>query len=535
MARTLVSVAALAFAPLLWATGAAAQVVNDDEVCPVDEPRLDATAWLRALSLDLRGAPPNAEDFARVDAAAAVDEASADAEVEAIVDEWLASPEFAARVVRHHREHLWPNLDPVDLNARTLQLDNATGIYSRGADAGRVYRGVRNVLCKNEPATFDASGAIVTTVDAATGANREGFVEVAPYWDPENPVRVCAFDAQAAAVDDDNGVACDSAAGSNSRGCGCGEGLQFCARQEELRILRRSLIEDLERRVAAVVDNDESYLELLTGRRAFVNGPIAHFFRFQRALPQSVRMNPPLIDSARLPALPFTAIDDWREVTLGAEASGVLTSPAYLLRFQSNRARANRFYNAWLCQPFQPPAAGIEIDAAAAVEPDLQERNGCKYCHAVLEPASAHWGRFGEYGANYLSPLQFPTHSAECFRCATTGAGCTDDCRRFYVTRATTEKEREGFGGLAWYQFRKPEHVQNVDDGPRRLVLSAVVDGRLPDCVARSTSQWLLGRPLAGEEQDVVDDLVVGLLADDFSYRALVKRIVLSDLYRRVR
>lgn len=525
----------LLLACVVWAGAAGAQVVNDADVCPVDDPRLDHTAWLRSLSLDLRGVPPSPADQARVDGA--VDEEAKDGEVEALVDEWLAAPEFAARVVRHHREHLWPNLDPVDLNARTVSLDTPTGVYWRGPDAARTYRGVRNVICLNEPATFNGDGSIATVVDSSSGAaaNREGYVEVSPYWDPTSTIRVCAFDAQAALVDDDNAIACDSQAGSNARGCGCGPGMQFCARNEDLRVLRKAFIDDLERRVSAVVGNDESYLELLTGRRAFVNGPLAHFYRHQTQLPQTVRMTPSTVDAARLPNLPFTDVDNWQEVALGAEASGVLTSPAYLLRFQSNRSRANRFFNAWLCQPFQPPASGIEVDPAAAVEPDLQERNGCKYCHALLEPAASHWGRFGEYGANYLSPALFPEHSEECLRCATTGAGCTDDCRRFYVTRATTEKERQGFGELSWYQFRKPEHVQNVDDGPRRLVLSAVVDGRLPDCLARTTGAWLLGRAMAPEENQQVAEWVEGLLDEDFSYRNLVKKIVLSDLYRRVR
>lgn len=515
------------------AGAASAEVVNDADVCPVDEPLLDHTAWLRSLSLDLRGVPPSKDDQALVDAAP--DDAAKDAAVTGLVDTWLASPEFSARVVRHHREHLWPNLDTVDLNARTLTVDGATGIFSRGAEAARVYRGVRNVTCLNQPATFNGDGSIATTFDATSGANREGFVEVHPYWDPASTIKVCAFDAQEALVDVDTDAACDSQLGSNSKGCGCGPSMEFCARNEEIKLLRKSFIDDLERRVSAVIDNDESYLELLTGRRAFVNGPLAHFYKFQTQLPQTVRMTPSTVDASRLPSLAFTDVDDWHEMALGPESSGVLTSPAYLLRFQSNRSRANRFFNAWLCQPFQPPASGIDIDPAAAVEPDLQERNGCKYCHALLEPAASHWGRFGEYGANYLSPALFPEHSEVCLRCATTGAGCTDDCRRFYVTKATTEKERQGFGGLTWYQFRKPEHVQNVDDGPRRLVLSAVVDGRLPDCVARTTGSWLLGREMAPEEADVVADWSADLLAEDFSYKSLVRKIVLSDLYRRVR
>ena len=504
-------------------------VTNAELVCPVDTPVQDRVARLRALSLDVRGVPPALDELAAFDG---LDADAGDALEDALLDEWLASDEFAARVVRRHRSLLWPNLSLVEFATRTVAVDGR-GIVSRNDNnAQEVYRGLRGAVCLDEPATFDTQGAITTRF--VDGANREGWVMVRPFWDPQTPVKVCAFDAQDALVADD-GTDCASDAGNGRRSCGCGPDLQWCLRGSDQATVRNAMLEDLDRRIAANIERDESYLDLLTGRRAYANGPLAHFWRHLTQIPRFVKMTPSAVDVDQIPSdLTFSATDDWREVRLDETHSGILTSPAYLLRFQTDRARANRFYNAFLCQPFQPPAGGIQI-IPSATDPDLQERGGCKYCHAVLEPAAAHWGRFTEYGGGILTSALYPAVRDDCRRCALNGTGCSDDCNRYYVTRAQTEEERVWLGTFRPYVFRHPEHVRNVEAGPRLLVLSSVVDGRLQRCVARSTAEWLLGRPLADSESAVVEDLVTGFEDDGFRYRSLVKKIVKSDLYRRVR
>jgi hypothetical protein len=528
---TAVAAVVLAVSPI--ATAARAQsdddVTNAELVCPVDTPVQDRVARLRAVSLDLRGAPPSVDELAAFDG---LDVDAASALEEALVEEWLSSDQFAARVVRRHRTLLWPNLSLIEFATRSVAVD-ARGIVARNDNnAQEVYRGLRGATCLDEPATFDSQGAIVTRF--VDGANREGYVMVRPFWDPSTAVKVCAFDAQDALVADD-GTACASDAGNGRRSCGCGPELQWCLRASDQVAVRSAMLEDLDRRIAANIQRDESYLDLLTGQRAFANGPLAHFWRHLTQIPRFVKMVPAAVDVEQIPGdLRFAATNDWREIRLDDTHSGILTSPAYLLRFQTARARANRFYNAFLCQPFQPPAGGIEI-IASATDPDLQVREGCKYCHAVLEPAAAHWGRFTEYGGGILTSALYPAVRDDCRRCALNGSGCSDDCNRNYVTRAQTEEERVWLGTFRPYVFRSPDHVRNIEAGPRLLVRSSVVDGRLQRCVARTTAEWLLGRPLTNDEDPIVDDLVRRFEDDDFRYRNLVKNIVTSDLYRRVR
>ena len=53
--------------------------------------------------------------------------------------------------------------------------------------------------------------------------------------------------------------------------------------------------------------------------------------------------------------------DNWVLIQLDEEHAGVLTRPAYLIRFQTNRGRADRFYTNFLCQPFEPPEEGLPV------------------------------------------------------------------------------------------------------------------------------------------------------------------------------
>ena len=99
---------------------------------------------------------------------------------------------------------------------------------------------------------------------------------------------------------------------------------------------------------------------MLTGHTMFVNGPLVHFLRYQTKVPAHVRFNEVPIPPELLPDLTFDQEDTWVPVELGEEQSGILTSMAYLMKFQTRRVRANRFFNAFLCQPFQPPEEGLQ-------------------------------------------------------------------------------------------------------------------------------------------------------------------------------
>jgi hypothetical protein len=119
--------------------------------------------------------------------------------------------------------------------------------------------------------------------------------------------------------------------------------------------------------------------------------------------------------------------------------------------------------------------------------------------------------------------------------CAQTGQACSTDCRRNYVTKVFDVAEQDYLGLLNAYYFRRPEHEAAVDEGPGLLAATAIVDNRLPACVARRAAQWLLGRELHDEEADLADALTQVFIRSGYSYRELVKAVVSSVEYRRVR
>jgi hypothetical protein len=510
---------------LLGVSPASAQLQNAEDICLEPEEQLDPGRYVRSLSLDLRGTlPSELETNASIDWGDVPD---------GLVDEWLEGEGFLDRVVRQHRALTWNSVRNVTLLSfnQSLQLDN--GIYWR-RNASRGYRG-NEVQCANEPARWDDDGRLRT--QNVNGARLEGWVWVSPYWSPNTPVKICAYDAQEALLSS-SGRDCSTPAGQTDTECGCGPALQWCG-VEPVRVqIVESFAEAQDRLIRALVGEDRPYHELFTTRRAFVNGPLVHFWRNHAKFPASVVFEPSPVEAGRLPDLAFTDRNTWREVILPEGHAGLLTQPAFLMRFQTQRARAARFYDAFLCQPFQPPPGGLpDSDAECSREPDLQNRCGCKYCHALLEPSGAHWGRFAEQGVSLLRPEAFPPERADCLNCALTGQQCSDECRRFYLTTSTAPSERAYLGNLKAYVFRRPEHTRNVEVGPRLLALSAVADNRLPRCVARRTAEWLLGRPmtLADEEQAWLDALTQDFVTEDFSFKSLVKDIVSHPIYRRVR
>ena len=267
---------------LVWALAAAAILApaggartqdpgpsGDAASCPPDVADLSPTEYLKALSLDLRGVVPTVAEYEAI--SAGTDPAS-------LVDEWLASDDFAARAVRRHRALLWDNISNVRLVYNRARLSLRDGVYWRAGAAryyGRLPPGGVAVPCLDEPATFNPDGTPVTRV--VDGVPREGWVEVAPYWDPATPIHVCAFDAQTARTSpmgtDCSTRAAHTAAGgiySGDPGCGCGPNLIWCDTAATHTEMVNAMTEDVERRIAAIVREDRPYTELFTSRRAYV-------------------------------------------------------------------------------------------------------------------------------------------------------------------------------------------------------------------------------------------------------------------------
>ena len=482
---------------------------------PGDEVLLSGKEYMRAVSFDLRGKPPTTDDYDQLDA---------DGEIpEVILDEWLDSEEFITRVVRYHRRHFWNNNSGIRLANPNWQIHDGGGIYYVRKQSDKYGR---PDVCGDFPASFDFAGRAIQ-VPQSDGSLDEGWVMVAPYWDLQNPLKVCAMDAQENQFTT-TGTQCNTEDSELDPECGCGPNLAWCHTGGLDQPVIAAIDEDLNLRVAELIRQDRSYLDLLTDSRAWVNGPLVHWLKNNSGI---ISYSPDIshlpYPEERLPDLEYTDTNTWVEVTLGPEQSGIFTSPSYLLRFMSNRARANRFFVQFLCQPFQTPPGGIPTGGNSIPTLNLSKRDGCKYCHALLEPSASTWGRWVKGGAGYLDPDEYPNYDPGC-----TGGGPNDDCRRHYI-RPRSQEEYIYDGWMKAFSFLEERHHEMVDLGPRVLVDQGINDGRISKCVAQKAAEFQLNRELEDSEQEWLQGLATDFESGGWQFKDLMKTIITSSSYRR--
>lgn len=496
-----------------------AALALEPATCPPAEALLPSERWLRAASLDIRGVIPSEDEYLQI--------SSANELPEALIDGWLETDEFAHRVARHHRSLLWPGFDSTRFVNNRFRVALSGGIY-RSRSRDNFYRGAPNTGCGDFEATY-------TDGELNIVEGEEGWVWVHPYWeeDPSVMVKVCALDAQDLAVST-NGVECDTAVATNERACGCGPNLDYCIPPNVLVDLRQSLKDSVDERIESLINRDGAYTELLTEQQVFMNGPLVHFFKHQSNTPAGVRIDLPPVDLDTLPNIPYQQTE-FVQIPTHSGHSGLLTDTSFLVRFMTNRARVNQFYNSFLCQPFTAPPGGISGLDVENPTLDLANRDGCRYCHALLEPETAYWARWTEGGAGYLDPAVHPAFDADCEHCSVTSEPCDPVCTRYYTVNPISDELDAFVGSLSAMQFLPEDEYHRVDEGPNALVQRSIADGKLQTCVTQKAGEWLLGRPLTAEDEDAQQAWTSSFVGNAWDYKQLVKTIVLSESYRRAR
>ncbi len=510
------------------------------------ESSLDRYATLKRLSLDLTGAPPTLEQYEALDGLPDVPEEA--------IDAMLASEEFLEGMRTYHRDLLWANVSNIqyiqfqwDLtrvavgppnDRHTVHYLRRKGVYYRGGlgddenDA---------IPCHNRPATFDAQGRIEVECDRETGRCLEGWVWVEPFWAPETEIKVCAFDAQEAERSESGGVGCGTMASQRETTCGCGPNMRYCDfRGDGIDVQLQvglALGEQMIKLIEWVIEGDKPYHEILTTRMSFINGPLVHYYKHQMALATNVNLDPAPVDPVFLPDLAWTDDQTWLPVLQGEEHSGILTSYAFLLRFQTNRGRVNRFYNAFLDSHFDA-AQGTDSPDCKTDSADLTKVCGCQKCHNAVEPWAAHWARWRQQGGGYLAESAFPIYDEVCEDCARSGIGtCPAYCRNEYVVSIVPADREPYLGVLRGYEFLGEQHQINATYGPRLWVERSIQDGSLASATVSKMWQHLMRRPLTASKADTDArlDLTRRFVQSDYNIKALVKAIVTHPAYRRIR
>jgi hypothetical protein len=510
------------------------------------EVSLDKHAYLKRLSLDLTGYPPSWEEYEAL-------EGSSDVPLETI-DEMLDSETFLDSMVRYHRDLLWANVTniqyiqfPWDLtrtvvgpnnDRHTVHYMNRRSVYYRGGPEDTEND---RIPCGHWEATRDVEGNYEVECDEATGRCMEGWVWVEPYFAPGTELKVCAFDAQEAEFSAGGDIDCGTMRSRQETTCGCGAGLRYCDfNRDGVNVqteVGRSLGEQTLQIVRWVIGSDKPYHEVLTTRRSFINGPLVHYFKHQMPLASNIDLDPAPVEAEFLPQMSWDETDTWVPILHGEEQSGILTSYGFLLRFQTNRGRVNRFYNAFLDRFFDA-SKGSDSPNCEPASADLTKMCGCQKCHIAVEPWAAYWGRWKQQGGGFLSPNQFPVYDEVCESCARAGVGsCPLYCRNEYVVETVPEDRVPYLGYLRGYEFLGEENQINVEGGPRLWVERSIQDGSLANGLVSQMWKQYMRRPLTGSKADteIRDDLVRKVMQSDYDLKFLIKSIVTHSAYRRIK
>lgn len=369
---------------------------------------------------------------------------------------------------------------------------------------------------------------------------REGVVMTqTPYWDASGAPQVpmCAIEAQVRDTNPWTMESCNTGRFTGDRSCGCGPRSNRCeSANTALHNARIAAFNDEPVLITdSVIRRNEDYFNILTTRRSFVNGTLSQMFR-QNQSPQTWLVTPPTARDA-IPDVPLADTTTWAEYTRDDQASGVLTTPSWLYRFPTHRARVNHFYEAFLCKHFapEPGAVAPAPEDSCNRENNLAKRCGCSYCHATVEPMGAHWGRFGERNATWLDPEKFPRLDARCRDCALAGdTTCNNECGN-YVMQAFDGDGANSLGLLRTYLYRTSDEESNIVGGPRLMVQRFMQTGELERCAVRNMWSHLLGRGMSTQEEALyLQGLAQGFSAQDHNLKALMQSIMATDAYRRI-
>jgi hypothetical protein len=259
---------------------------------------------------------------------------------------------------------------------------------------------------------------------------------------------------------------------------------------------------------------DRDFRDVLVGTWTEVNGPLAQFYR---ALDASTCCGPgaeagyvqpeELVDPKQVPSLAPADTTTWKSIeNRGPHAAGILTTPAFLIKYGSRRARAHALYSTFLCKDF----VASTVKLPPSDEPNLMKRAGCSTCHQKLEPMAAFFTRVAESDWTWLPKTTFPI------------SGCTDK-----TSVVCTHVYDPAFGGMLRSAYASTD---NAEAGPRGLGQQIASSPELAPCVIDTVAQSFLGQPIpdpAWRQQ-----LIKKFVDSGYHLRAIVRDIVTSSAYR---
>ncbi len=324
---------------------------------------------LRRMSLDLRGAPPSARD---------VDEVSSGRKsLDDKLEQYLASDDFVRTFELYHMDLVRPR----------------TGIFNKAASLSLVHE-------RRTPAGTVFTSSRVGDELKSGDCDADKVVEVSPYWDRKERVKVCrksAREERYATTEAGAQIDCATEIGQRSGLCGCGPNLVYCYRKKDRGYVKKSMLQEGARVAMEIVERDLPYSQVLTADWSMWNGRLEHFY---------ARLD------GRLGELKDADVyRPFHRVERDPRHSGVLTTHSYLNFFYNGRRWAQRTFESFLCHDTWPdyelldehegkPPVPYRHHPTAKAEINVNSGRACAACHLQLDGLSRvkdRWDNFGQY------------------------------------------------------------------------------------------------------------------------------------------
>ena len=353
-------------------------------------------------------------------------------------------------------------------------------------------------------------------------------------------------------------IACDTrSAVENTIDCGCGIGLERCipndgngqtnafyfpnkmplgpgepldlAKQKAERWYPYWWSRETVHLIDDLFDRNRDFREILTGRETFVNGPLAQYYR---TIQHSSCCGPetafgmteelaPLFDPKNVPVdLQPQDVEEWKVVAdRGPNAAGILTTPMFLQKYATARARGAVLYNAFLCKSFIAENAQL----TPSTEPNLMKRPGCQTCHATLEPLAAYFSRIEPSSSVFLPASNFPAVNPACRK--DKNGKLNGNCNALYDVAFADDKGatlRSAYGSIA-----------HADAGAVGAAKDITKMPEFSQCAVQRVTSSFLGRQTTPDDAALLGQLDRDFVASGYKMRTLVKGIVRSAEYRK--
>jgi len=274
---------------------------------------------------------------------------------------------------------------------------------------------------------------------------------------------------------------------------------------------------------------DRDFREILTGHRTFVNGPLSQFYRIvQRGNCCGPEANfgmktemEPLFDPKNVPPdLEPTDVGTWKMVAdRGPHSAGLLTTPMFLQKYASARARGAVLYNVFMCKSFISDKAEL----LPSDEPNLTIRPGCATCHATLEPLAAYFARVEPASFVFLPEAEFPARNPTCKK--DRNGHLNGPCNALYDVAFADDH-----GAMLRSAYSSPAHADETPAGAGRDITQTP---EFAQCAVQQVTSSFLGRPISPDDDTLVRGLTSDFVKSGYRMRTLVKGIVRSDSYRK--